>query len=121
MFEGYLAAKANKTAAEEPFFGQYDDAANPIAKNAWAWKQLTPTSNFLKNVNPVKTGTDVEIELVLDITEFPGTTKVKDQINFFLVDVAPPGSPKEWSELGVAPSKSKTETSKGFTYKFSLK
>lgn len=121
LFEGYLAAKANKTAAEEPFLGQYDDAGNPVAKNAWAWKQLTPTSNFLKNVTPVKTGADTEIELVLDITEFPGTTKVKDAINFFLIDVAPPGSPKEWSELGIAPSKSKTETSKGFTYKFSLK
>lgn len=118
LMEGYLGTKEP---AEDFFLGTYDNVASPTNKTAWTWKQLTPTSNFLKTAKIVKGATDSEIEFVIDLTEFPAGVKVNDALKFFIIDVIPPlGTPKDWTWSGVAPAKYGEANSAALTYKLNL-
>lgn len=113
LFEGYVVTPEE---AAEPFLGSYDNATAGDDHTAWAWTTLTPSATFL-STHTIGTGSTVEIEFAISLSELPASILNDAAIEFFIVDVdAPDEVGSDWSWLGNAPAPYGEETSAAFSY-----
>lgn len=101
---------------QDPFLGSYDNVTAGDDHTAWAWTQLTPSSDFLAT-EPMPSGTTKEIEFSIALSELPNGVLSGNDISFFITDVdAPDGGATDWSWLGNAPADYGNATSTAFSY-----
>ena len=115
LLEGFMI---NQTEVEsELFFGNYDDATAGDDKTAWAWVANNASATFLTINDAVVSGSTMEYEFSINISEFPEYAIPSEAITFFIVDVdAPDGGTTDWSWLGNAPGTYGEETSAALQY-----